>query len=176
MPNPLFMRTKKKTKTDKEKKKEDSDAFKEALRDCKITWLAKLGDKALYQELVGEGTNLTGVNIAMLNFLQAAEGEAKSWASVLEQAETTIKCVDQPGLLAWLGVKSDTSENAAEEIAAPAADTPTSEAEEPAPVRYSKRSEILVYRELFASGVFSSRSGGRVELAIPYGRYKRARW
>ena len=106
---------KKKDKSkDKEKKKEDSDAFKEALRDCKITWLAKLGDKALYQELVGEGTNLTGVNIAMLNFLQAAEGEAKSWASVLEQAETTIKCVDQPGLLAWLGVKSDTSENAAE--------------------------------------------------------------
>merc|ERR1712241_1278831 len=82
--------------------------------DCKITWLAKLGDKALYQELVGEGTNLTGVNIAMLNFLQAAEGEAKNWASVLEQAETTIKCVDQPGLLAWLGVKSDTSDNAAE--------------------------------------------------------------
>merc|ERR1712241_179349 len=52
---------KKKDKSkDKEKKKEDSDAFKEALRDCKITWLAKLGDKALYQELVGEGTNLTG--------------------------------------------------------------------------------------------------------------------
>ena len=45
---------------------------------------------------------------------EAAEGEAKNWASVLEQAETTIKCVDQPGLLAWLGVKSDTSENAAE--------------------------------------------------------------
>ena len=36
--------------------------------------------------------------------------------------------------------------------------------------------DILVYRELFASSVFSSRSGGRVELAIPYGRYKRARW
>ena len=37
-------------------------------------------------------------------------------------------------------------------------------------MRYSKGSDILVYRELFASGVFSSRSGGLFELAIPYGR------
>jgi hypothetical protein len=33
-----------------------------------------------------------------------------------------------------------------------------------------------VYRELFASYVFSSRIGGLVELAIPYGGKKRARW
>ena len=36
-------------------------------------------------------------------------------------------------------------------------------------MRYSKGTDILVYRELFASGVFSSPIGGLVELAIPYG-------
>ena len=50
----------------------------------------------------------------MLNFLQNAEGEAKSWKAILDQAEVAIKCVDQPKLLAWLGIKADTSDNAAE--------------------------------------------------------------
>ena len=106
---------KKKDKSkDKDKKKEDAEAFKEALRDCKISWLSKLGDKALYDELIKAGDNVLGANIAMLNFLQNAEGEAKSWKAILEQAEVAIKCVDQPKLLAWLGIKADTSDNAAE--------------------------------------------------------------
>lgn len=99
---------------DKDKKKEDAEAYKEALRDCKITWLAKLGDKALYQELVKENVNMTGVNVAMMNFLMNAEAETKDWKLVHDQAEAVIKCVDQPQLLAWLGIKSDTSDNAAE--------------------------------------------------------------
>ena len=49
-----------KSSKDKDKKKEDEEAFKEALRECKITWLSKLGDKTLHQELVNEGVNLTG--------------------------------------------------------------------------------------------------------------------
>ena len=106
---------KKKDKSkDKDKKKDDAEAYKEALRDCKISWLSKLGDKALYDELIKAGDNLLGVNIGMLNFLQNAEGEAKSWKAILEQAELAIKCVDQSKLLAWLGIKSDTSDNAAE--------------------------------------------------------------
>jgi len=103
-----------KSSKDKDKKKEDEEAFKEALRECKITWLSKLGDKTLHQELVNEGVNLTGVNVALMNFLMNAEGDAKNWKSILEQAEAVIKCVDQPKLLAWLGIKADTSDNAAE--------------------------------------------------------------
>jgi len=99
---------------DKDKKKDDAEAYKEALRDCKITWLAKLGDKALYQELVKENVNMTGVNVAMMNFLMNAEADVKDWKQILDQAEAVIKCVDQPQLLAWLGIKADTSDNAAE--------------------------------------------------------------
>ena len=102
----------KKDKSTKDKK-EDGEAFKEALRECKITWLSKLGDKTLHQELVNEGVNLPRVNVAMMNFLMNAEGDAKKWKSFLEQAVAVIKCVHQPKLIAWLGVKADTSDNAA---------------------------------------------------------------
>ena len=57
---------------------------------------------------------MKGVNVALMNFLMNAEGDAKNWKSILEQAEAVIKCVDQPKLLAWLGIKADTSDNAAE--------------------------------------------------------------
>ena len=105
---------KKKDKKDKDKKKEDEEAFKEALRECKINWLSKLGDRSLHQELVTEGVNLSGVNIALMNFLMNEEVEKKNWKSVLEQAEAVVASIDQPGLLSWLGIKSDTRDNAAE--------------------------------------------------------------
>ena len=106
---------KKKDKSkDKDKKKEDIEAYKEALRDCKISWLSKLGDKSLYDELMKAGEHVLQVHIAMLNFLQNAESDAKSWKAILEEAEAAIKCVEQKGLLAWLGMKSDTSDNASE--------------------------------------------------------------
>merc|ERR1712112_385505 len=50
----------------------------------------------------------------MVNFLMNAEAETKDWKLVHDQAEAVIKCVDQPQMLAWLGIKSDTSDNAAE--------------------------------------------------------------
>merc|ERR1711936_1020188 len=58
---------------DKEKKKEDAAAYEEAVRDCKISWLSKLGYQSkegqdLYTELCTAGVgNITSVHSARLN-------------------------------------------------------------------------------------------------------------
>jgi len=104
---------------DKEKKKEDAAAYEEAIRDCKISWLAKLGFQTkeaqdLYKELCTAGSNLTSVQSARLsNIMSVPEGE-RDWAAVVEQADRVIMSVDQQQLLAWLGMKSDARENAGE--------------------------------------------------------------
>jgi len=105
---------------EKEKKKEEGVAgYEEAIRDCRISWLAKLGyqtteGQELYKELCDAGTNMTSVQSARLsNILSTSEGE-KDWSAVLEQADRVIMSVDQQQLLAWLGMKSDARENAVE--------------------------------------------------------------
>jgi len=104
---------------EKEKKKEDAAAYEEAIRDCKISWLAKLGFQTkeaqdLYKELCTAGSNLTSVQSARLsNIMSVPEGE-RDWAAVIEQADRVIMSVDQQQLLAWLGMKSDARENAGE--------------------------------------------------------------
>jgi len=105
---------------EKEKKKEEGLAgYEEAIRDCKISWLAKLGyqtkeGQELYKELCDAGANMTSVQSARLsNILSVSEGE-KDWGAVLEQSDRVILSVDQQQLLAWLGMKSDARENAVE--------------------------------------------------------------
>jgi len=104
---------------DKEKKKEDYAAYEEAIRDCKINWLSKLGYQSkegqdLFAELCTSGQSLTSVHSARLaNILSVAEAD-RDWASVLEQSDRVIQSVDQKQLLAWLGMKSDARDNALE--------------------------------------------------------------
>merc|ERR1712233_247681 len=103
---------------DKGKKKaEDSAAYEEALRDCKISWLSKLGSEELYSELLkggGESSVITSIHASRLANMLAAEAAEKKWKDIVEQAEVVIQSVDQPALLAWLGMKADTRDNAGE--------------------------------------------------------------
>jgi len=66
----------------------------------------------LYTELCAAGSSLTSVHAARLNGLNAAEN--KNWNEILLTANKLIESVDQTELLAWLGTKSDTRENAGE--------------------------------------------------------------
>merc|ERR1712012_958049 len=73
---------KKEKEKDKGKKKaEDAAAYEEALRDCKISWLSKLGTQELYSELLkngGENSVITSIHAAKLaNMLAADAGELK---------------------------------------------------------------------------------------------------
>merc|ERR1719397_801330 len=114
-----------KSNKDKDKKKEDLAAYEEAVRDCKISWLSKLSyqspeAEALYTELrqaeEGNGSPaLTSIHLARLTNMLAGEKEDKKWIDVLELAETAVQSVDQAKLLAFLGMKSDVSENAGEQ-------------------------------------------------------------
>ena len=107
---------------DAKKKPEDLAAFEEALRDTKISWLAKLSWKSkegqdLYSELLttgGESSVVTSVHAARLTNMLAGEAAERSWDQVVEQAEAVVGSVDQPALLAWLGMKVDTRDNAVE--------------------------------------------------------------
>ena len=113
---PEAVKKKDKSGKEKEKKKEDVNGYEEGLRDCKISWLAKLNyeskeGQALYSELEAGGVNLSGVNLARLQNMMSGDGE-KNWKDVLQQAEKVISCIDQPQLLSWLGMKSDMRDNA----------------------------------------------------------------
>jgi len=114
-----------KSNKDKDKKKEDLAAYEEAVRDCKISWLSKLSYQspeagALYTELCqaeeGSGSPaLTSIHLARLTNMLAGEAVDRKWGDVLELAETAVQSVDQAKLLAFLGMKSDVSENAGEQ-------------------------------------------------------------
>merc|ERR1712106_888794 len=97
---------------DKEKKKEDAAAYEEAIRDCKISWLAKLGFQTkeaqdLYKELCTAGSNLTSVQSARLsNIMSVPEGE-RDWAAVIEQADRVIMSVDKQQLVDPLAAKGE---------------------------------------------------------------------
>merc|ERR1712108_128373 len=109
---------KKEKEKDKGKKKaEDTAAYEEALRDCKISWLSKLGSQDLYSELLkagGESNVITSIHAARLANLLAVEAAEKKWKDIVEQADVVIQSVDQPALLAWIGMKADTRDNAGE--------------------------------------------------------------
>jgi len=117
---------KKKGGSDKkgEKKKNGENAvsnLEEALRDCKISHLPKLSYKseegeALYKELCQanlDPTVLSSVHAGRLSNVTSSEAPV-DWSVVLQQADTVIKSVDQPALLAYLGLKTDSRDNAAE--------------------------------------------------------------
>merc|ERR1712192_221754 len=99
------------------KKAEDAAAYEEALRDCKISWLSKLGSQDLYSELLkagGESSVITSIHAAKLVNMLAVDAAEKKWGDIVEQADVVIQSVDQPALLAWLGMKADTRDNAGE--------------------------------------------------------------
>jgi tripeptidyl-peptidase-2 len=103
----------KKTKTD------DFEAYEESVRDTKISWLAKLPanqqqTKDLYAELIELGSVLPSVHSARLQVLLALTQENKDYKLIAETADQVIKSIDEKELLAWLGTKSDTRDNAAE--------------------------------------------------------------
>lgn len=118
--------SKKKDKTkdkDAKKKPEDLAAYEEAIRDCKITWLTKLSYKSkegqdLYGEMLAAATSDTGVitsiHASRLTNMLSGEVVERNWAAVVEQAEVVEQSVDQGALLAWLGIKADLRDNAAD--------------------------------------------------------------
>jgi len=117
LPEVAKKKDKGKEKESKKAKGEDGEAFREALRETRISWLAKLPAdskeaKDLYLELCEEGANLAGVHAARLQGLNAAT--PKSWPDIRQAAEKVMLAVDQTELLAWMGTKSDTRENAAD--------------------------------------------------------------
>merc|ERR1712051_539963 len=114
---PEGSKKKEKEKDEGKKKAEDAAAYEEALRDCKISWLAKLGSQDLYSELLkagGESSVITSIHAAKLANMLAVDAAEKKWKDIVEQADVVIQSVDQPALLAWLGMKADTRDNAGE--------------------------------------------------------------
>merc|ERR1712212_1395134 len=86
---------KKEKEKDKGKKKaEDAAVYEEALRDCKISWLAKLGSQDLYSELLkagGESSVITSIHAAKLANMLAVDAAEKKWKDiVLRLASTSL--------------------------------------------------------------------------------------
>jgi len=110
---------KNKEKDSKKNKTDDFEAYCEAVKDTKISWLAKLPandqeTQELYKTLVEEGVSVTSVHAARLQGLLAITDQNKDDNLVLQTADKVITSVDEKELLAWMGTKSDTRENAAD--------------------------------------------------------------
>jgi tripeptidyl-peptidase-2 len=119
LPELIKKKDKSKEKETKKTKTDDLEAYNEAVRDTKISWLAKLPannqeTKDVYTELVEGGTVLTSVHTARLQGLLALPQENKDFTLIVETADKVISSVDEKELLAWLGTKADTRDNAAE--------------------------------------------------------------
>lgn len=71
----------------------------------------------LYSELLAAGGDagvITSIHAARLTNMLSGEVTDRSWEAVVEQAELVAMSVDQPALLAWLGMKADLRDNAGE--------------------------------------------------------------
>jgi len=117
LPESVKKKDKAKEKEAKKEKAENFDSFKDALKDTKIAWLAKLpsdvkSTQDLYGELCEVGLSLPSVHAARLQGLNSAEN--KDYPEILNTADKLISSVDQTELLAWIGTKADTRENAVE--------------------------------------------------------------
>jgi len=116
LPEAPKKKDKSKERESKKSKTDELKAFNEAVRETKVTWLAKLPAqtkeaKDLYLELCSDGGNVSAVHAARLT---ALDKEDKDWNELLSTAEKLVSSIEQTELLAWQGTKTDTRDNAGE--------------------------------------------------------------
>ncbi|KAK2181249.1 hypothetical protein NP493_405g05002 [Ridgeia piscesae] len=95
-----------------EKTKEQE--YEEALRDLKITWMAKLETwPSVFDELRQTYDDHLPLYVARLHALDSEKERMSRLGEVIDAAQTVIGKIDQQSLLAYYGMKSDVRVNAA---------------------------------------------------------------
>ncbi|XP_013068571.2 tripeptidyl-peptidase 2-like isoform X1 [Biomphalaria glabrata] len=123
LPNKSKVNGKKKEKEvkDSTKDKFTLESMTEAIRDLKISWLAKppaTASKSIFEELKKEFPKHLPVYIARLNALEAAtESYTRAEESVLQEmisvGKEAVQCIDSDALLTYFGMKTDTRPDSA---------------------------------------------------------------
>ncbi|WAR28137.1 TPP2-like protein [Mya arenaria] len=97
-----------------EKSKSMEEKFMEAQRDLKISWLSKLDiGHTLYRELKAEFEDHIPLYIARLNAIDSEKDREKCIPEIIETARLVLSKIDQQSVLAYFGMKSDNSAEAA---------------------------------------------------------------
>ncbi|CAH3119853.1 unnamed protein product [Pocillopora meandrina] len=101
-----------KAATTKPVEKEMKQQFEEAMRDLKISWIPKLGDVTLYDELAEQYSDHLPLHVARLHFLDNSKDRLQRLPQVIVAAEKVIQMIDLVELSSYYGMKTDTRPDA----------------------------------------------------------------
>ncbi|PFX32477.1 Tripeptidyl-peptidase 2 [Stylophora pistillata] len=102
-----------KAATTKPEEKEVKQQFEEAMRDFKISWIPKLGDLNLYDELAEQYSDHLPLHVARLHFLDNSKDRLQRLPQVTAAAEKVIQMIDLVELSSYYGMKTDPRPDAA---------------------------------------------------------------
>ncbi|KAJ7392828.1 tripeptidyl-peptidase II Tpp2 [Desmophyllum pertusum] len=87
--------------------------FEEAMRDLKISWIPKLDDLCLYDELAEQYADHLPLHVARLHFLDNSKDRLQKLPQIIAAAEKVIQMVDRVDLSSYYGMKTDLRPEAA---------------------------------------------------------------
>lgn len=103
-----------KDKAEKKKDKTKEEEFNEAQRDLKVSWISKLDlSNTLYEDLKEDFPDHIPVYLARLQALDADKERSKHLPEIIDVAQLVLSKIDKDQLLAYFGMKSDLSPDAA---------------------------------------------------------------
>lgn len=105
-----------KIKLRRKKDKTKEEEFNEAQRDLKVSWISKLDlSNTLYEDLKEDFPDHIPVYLARLQALDADKERSKHLPEIIDVAQLVLSKIDKDQLLAYFGMKSDLSPDAAAE-------------------------------------------------------------
>lgn len=93
--------------------KKPQQQFEEAMRDLKISWIPKLEDVTLFEDLVEQYPDHLPLFVAQLHFLDNSKERLQKLPQIVKAAEKVISMIDRVELSSYFGMKTDARSDAA---------------------------------------------------------------
>ncbi|XP_068732831.1 tripeptidyl-peptidase 2-like [Montipora capricornis] len=93
--------------------KKPQQQFEEAMRDLKISWIPKLEDASLFDDLAQQYPDHLPLFVAQLHFLDSSKERLQKLPQIVKAAEKVIQMIDRAELSSYYGMKTDVRPDAA---------------------------------------------------------------
>ncbi|CAH3020619.1 unnamed protein product [Porites evermanni] len=100
-------------KNAKTEEKQPKQQFEEAMRDLKISWISKLDDLSLCDELEEQCPDHLPLYVARLQFLDNSKERLQRLPQIIDAAEKVVQLIDRVDLSSYYGMKTDLRPDAA---------------------------------------------------------------
>ncbi|XP_078380044.1 tripeptidyl-peptidase 2-like isoform X2 [Oculina patagonica] len=97
----------------KPEEKQPKQQFEEAMRDLKISWIPKLDDLSLFDELAEQHSDHLPLHVARLHFLDNCQDRLQKLPQIIDAADKVIQMIDRVDLSSYYGMKTDPRPEAA---------------------------------------------------------------